>query len=127
MTHNAYDLLQAFKSLDRHETPTIGGTTNALRMLDPESQVLVAGIGDALAEQRELGRHGNVGRVLDEWNVPAEHHGTVNRIMDAAAADDLAVSLQRRMGTDADRQPPPITSRDQVAAAFELHSQGEHS
>lgn len=125
MTHNAYDLLAAFKQLDRHETPTIGGTTNALRLLDPESQVLVAGIGDALAEQRELGRHGNVGRVLDEWNVPKEHHGTVNRIMDAAEVDDLAVAVQRRMGTDATLPPPPTTSRDFVEAAFELHSQGE--
>ena len=125
MTHNAYDLLAAFKQLDRHETPAIGGTTNTLRMLDPESQALVADIGDAVQEQRELGRHGNVEKVLDEWNVPVEHRATVNRIMDAAEADDLAVSLQRRMGTDASLPPPPTTSRDHVAAAFELHSQGE--
>lgn len=119
-----FDLLGAFKQLGPHETPTIGGTTKALRMLDTESQQLVAELGDQLAEQRELGRHGSVARVFDEYQVPVGMRPTVEKIMDAAEADDVAVSLQRRMGTDADLPPPPITSRDHVAAAFELHSQG---
>lgn len=121
--YNTEQLLGAFKSLHPHETPAIGGTTTALRSLDPESQQLVAELGDALVEQRELGRHGNVEKVMDKFQVPKADRPTVNRILDAAQVDDLAVALQRRMGTDADLPPPPITSRDQVAAAFDLHMQ----
>lgn len=116
------ELLKAFKSLRPHETPVIGGTTNALRMLTPETQALVAEIGDRAMDQRELGRHGDVTRVYDEFQVPKADRQTVDRILDAAQVDDLAVSIQRRMGTDADLPPGPTTSRDQVAAAFELHS-----
>lgn len=47
-------------------------------------------------------------------------HDTASRIYEAAAAEQVAVALQERMGTDADLPLPPVTRRDQVAAAVDL-------
>lgn len=115
-------LVEAFGHLKQHETPAIGGVTRALRMLAPEHRPLVAEIGDAAISERELGRHGSTTKVYDEYQVPKEMRPAADQILDAVEADDLAVSLQRRVGTDADRPPPDLTSRDFVEAAYELHT-----
>jgi hypothetical protein len=48
---------------------------------------------------------------------------TAKAVYQHAVDDQLTAALQSRMGTDAERPLDPVTLRDQVAAAFEAHSQ----
>ena len=124
--YTAHVLLNTFRRMKPLEVPDVGEMTRALRRMNPEEQALVAEIGDRLIDQRELGRHGNTDRIFDEYEIPKEDRPTINRMLDAAETDDLAVSLQRRMGTDVDLPLPPPTSRDETAAAYEAHTGDSH-
>lgn len=47
------------------------------------------------------------------------------RIKDTLDAQYVAGTLQQRMGTDNDREPDPIGTRDILSASYDAHTQGE--
>jgi hypothetical protein len=62
--------------------------------------------------------------VCDEYGLDEGHAEKVfQKLVDAR----LTVELQNRMGTDADLSVPEPTLRDAVAAAVDIHSQGDES
>lgn len=109
-----------FAALRDDEVP-MGLTTALVSELEPDEADRVVGTLALAQHHRELGRYGDVHGVLaDEFG--AENAEAARRFADAFEVDHAAAKLiERRGGPDTAQPLPALTSRDHVAAAFEVH------
>ena len=122
-TGNRGDVVRQVLKTEHSRLP--GHTSKALNILTPDERVHVLHQAGLMREQRELGRHG-----LSDREVARQlgaDHVVLARVTDGLETDTLARDLMKRMGTDANLEPPPITNRDLTAAAYDAAQAEDYS
>lgn len=111
---------QQVKDTLKHDIP-IGAMSRAFRNLaDPKELQVTMAFMDEMEHHEQLGKWGDKDAVIAKYGSDPV---VATRAFDALQVDDLTASLIDRMGgPDSDRAPPPLTSRDYVEAALELHT-----